>query len=214
MILASIGLILFAIFYSLGMYISNENNKPSDDGHTYENNSQIPNSLHKMIYRDRWGGRKPLYERPQKTPVKYVIISHTVGTFCESIHDCSLQMVQMQSQHVSELESPDIGYNFVIGGDDNIYVGRGWDNHNFHMNLDTIGISFIGNYVYNTLKPGMIEATHELLKLGVEKGKLDKDYILVGHNQTDNTISPGPNIYRQIKFWPHFSPEILIDTQK
>lgn len=199
--LAAVGLILFGIFYSLGMYISNENNKSS------------PKSTHKFIYRDRWGGRKPLYERPQKLPVKYVIISHSAGKFCQNIKDCSQQMALMQSMHVNDLGSPDIGYNFVIGGDENIYVGRNWQNHNFHMNLDTIGICFTGNFIFDRLTPGMIEAAQDLLKIGLDDGKLEKDYIIVAHNQTYNTQSPGTNVFNQIKYWPHYSPDVLTDIE-
>lgn len=204
------GLILFGIFYFLGMHLSNESNKPVPTERP-QTLPPISESRHKFIYRDRWGGRPPLYERPQKLPVKYVIISHSAGAFCQNIKQCSEQMALMQSMHVNDLGSPDIGYNFAIGGDENIYVGRDWQNHNFHMNLDTIGICYIGNFVYDNLTPGMIEAAQQLLKIGVDGGKLEKDYIIVAHNQTYNTQSPGTNVYNQIKYWPHFSPDILTD---
>lgn len=44
----------------------------------------------------------------------------------------------------------DIGYNFVVGEDGNIYEGRGWSKHGAHSvsyNSKSIGICLIGNFV-------------------------------------------------------------------
>lgn len=43
----------------------------------------------------------------------------------------------------------DIGYNFLIGGDGNVYEGRGWGKHGAHSspyNSKSIGICIIGNF--------------------------------------------------------------------
>lgn len=44
----------------------------------------------------------------------------------------------------------DIGYNFIIGEDGNIYEGRGWGKKGAHskpFNSKSIGICIIGNYM-------------------------------------------------------------------
>lgn len=44
----------------------------------------------------------------------------------------------------------DIGYNFLVGEDGNIYEGRGWGKHGAHStpyNSKSIGICMIGNFV-------------------------------------------------------------------
>lgn len=211
---------------SAGLYMNSEespvvtNDGESEDiplgGGNSGQNTQfkpiLPSSKHKFIPRAGWHAHKPVYLRPMKVPVKYVIISHTAGNMCESFSECAQTMRNIQDLHVKN-ESPDIGYNFVIGGDENIYEGRGWDNHNFHMALDTIGICFSGNFIYDRLTPGLSEAALELLQAGVEQGKLTVDYKLVAHNQTYNTESPGPNIFRLIKYWPHYYPDVLQDTE-
>lgn len=161
-----------------------------------------------MIPRSLWGGRPPLYIRKIHQPTLYVIVSHTVSQYCTTVEKCSTIVNQIQSQHIAEFLSPDIGYNFLVGGDENIYIGRGWDATNFHME-NSIGISFIGNYIYDRLTPGMIEATLNLLEDGLKRGKLDENYKLISHNQTTNTLSPGTNVYNVIKFWPHFTPELV-----
>lgn len=137
-------------------------------------------------------------------PTNYVIISHTASDFCESFSECSKLVRSFQEYHVGTLNSPDIGYNFLIGGDGNVYVGRGWDVRNFHRD-DSIGISFIGNYIYDKLNPMMIAATQNLILHGVRLGKLSKDYKLICHNQTSATQSPGKNVYSVVKQWPHFA---------
>lgn len=43
----------------------------------------------------------------------------------------------------------DIGYNFVIGEDGAVYVGRGWDQvgtHSVNYNDKSIAIALIGNF--------------------------------------------------------------------
>lgn len=160
---------------------------------------------HRMIYREEWGGRPPEYTRPLTPPVQYVIISHSAGSFLTTPLDCAAAVRDYQTQHVSQNGSPDIGYNFLICGDGNIYVGRDWDTRNFHMD-SSIGICFLGNFVFDTLTSTMIEAAQMLLELGLKKEVLSAEYKLVGHNQTFTTISPGENVYKVIKEWPHFYP--------
>lgn len=163
---------------------------------------------HRFITREEWGGRPPIYIRKIHQPTMYVIISHTVTKQCRTIKTCSETMVNIQSQHITDYNSPDIGYNFLVGGDENVYIGRGWDATNFQRR-NSIGISFIGNYIYDRLTPGMVEVTMMLLKEGEKLEKLDKDYKILAHNQTYNTLSPGANIYDSIIFWPHYSTDIL-----
>lgn len=172
----------------------------------HEEDEPTTSNKHQLITRLKWGGRTPFYERPLAHPTTYVIISHTASQKCNNINDCSRLVAAFQSQHISEFNSPDVGYNFLIGGDENIYVGRGWDAENFHM-ADSIGISFIGNFIYDRFTPGMIEAAQDLLRDGLDSGKLNKNYKLISHNQTGNTLSPGQNVYESIRFWPHYTDE-------
>lgn len=125
-----------------------------------------------------------------------------------TISDCSKLVRQFQDQHFADFQSPDVGYNFLIGGDENIYIARGWDSINFHME-DSIGLSFIGNFMFDIFSAGMIKSAQILLQEGLESGKLDHNYKLISHNQTTNTLSPGVNVYNSIKFWPHYSPELV-----
>lgn len=54
----------------------------------------------------------------------------------------------MQKLHLGrDFNFADIGYNFMIGGDGNIYEGRGWHKQGAHTsgyNRGSIGIAYIG----------------------------------------------------------------------
>jgi N-acetylmuramoyl-L-alanine amidase len=107
-----------------------------------------------------------------------------------------------------ELDIPDIGYSFVVGGDGNVYEGRGWDVTNMHtgsfVRRCNIGISFIGNFVHDAPTNGQIEAVQQLIELGVRLKKVAEDYKLVAMNETYNSLSPGVVVYNIISKWPHF----------
>lgn len=160
----------------------------------------------KMVVRGKWGGRPPKnFTKVLYHPTPLVIISHTVTNFCTTVDECAAIVKSIQGYHVGSLGSPDIGYNFLVGGDGNVYVGRGWDIRNFHQD-GSIGIAFIGNYLYDELSERMVEATQLLLEIGVNTKKLSDNYTLVCHNQTYATESPGLNVYKIVKTWSHFKP--------
>lgn len=126
-------------------------------------------------------------------------------------------MQQIQLSHIGKKGARtgasivDIGYNFLIGGDGNVYEGRGWDVMSFHRTPEgVLGISFIGNYYKYELTYGQIEAAQELIALGVKLEKLSPSYILIAHNQTMLTNSPGQNVVKVIEKWPHWSPNYRI----
>lgn len=55
-----------------------------------------------------------------------------------------------QNYHMNQKKWNDIGYNFLVGEDGNVYEGRGWGQHGAHSvsyNSKSIGICLIGNFV-------------------------------------------------------------------
>lgn len=161
---------------------------------------------HSVTYRKQWGGRPPRSTPvPLKHPVNLLIVSCSREKFCNTSETCSSAVRKLQKLHQSVKHFTDIGYNFMIGGDGGIYVGTGWDFRNFHWKT-SIGIDFLGEYVFETLTGDMIDALQSLIEQGLQLNKLSKDYKLVGENQTNPTmgLSPGPNIYKLMKDWPHF----------
>lgn len=201
----AVGILLLVIIISVVLLTnSSDENTPTPT----TNSSVILQGNHKVFEKEIWGGRQVSYKRPMRHPAKFIIISHTAGNTCMNFKECAAIMQQIQAQHVGTNKLSDVGYNFVIGHDGNVYVGRGWDLRNMHTD-DSIGICYMGNYVFDKLSSGMIEATQELINYGIRLKKVSPDYTVVAHNQTYPTDSPGQNVYVVIKTWKHFNPNYI-----
>lgn len=118
-----------------------------------------------------------------------------------------LRVRLIQMFHMESRQWDDIGYNFLVAGDGSAYFGRGWDYigaHTLGYNRYSIGIAFIGTFNNEVPPQKQIEACQKLIKLGVQLGKISKDYKLFAHRQLSSTLSPGDKLYNIIKQWPHF----------
>lgn len=114
----------------------------------------------------------------------------------------------IQAYHMNEKRYDDIGYNFLIGSDGNVLVGRGWDFAGAHTrgyNSDSVGIAFIGNFERKSPTSEALSAAEQLIAAGVESRKLAEDYKVYGHKQLAPSTSPGQELYNIIKTWPHFA---------
>jgi N-acetylmuramoyl-L-alanine amidase len=49
-----------------------------------------------------------------------------------------------------------------------------------------------------------LKAAQDLIQCAVDKGHLTPNYLLMGHSDVTNTLSPGQALYNIIKSWPHF----------
>lgn len=106
------------------------------------------------------------------------------------------------------LDWEQVGYNFMVGGDGRVYVGRGWDfigAHTIKYNRSSIGIAFIGSFDKINATELQLRACQLLLAEGVRLKKLTPDYKIYGHRQLLATQSPGDKLYNIIKTWPHFA---------
>lgn len=138
-----------------------------------------------------------------------MIISHTAGEFCETQPKCVLYVRNVQTFHIESRKWSDIAYNFLVGGDGQVYVGRSWNYVGAHaagFNDKSIGISFIGTF--NTVVPpkSQLYAAQRIIEVGVENGKIAPNYKLLAHRQVSRTLSPGDALYSVIQTWPHWSP--------
>lgn len=165
----------------------------------------------RFISRNEWGAQPPSVPLTKmKLPVPYVIISHTATEGCTLQSDCTYRVRFAQSFHIESRKWSDISYNFLVGGDGYVYVGRNWDYmgaHAFGYNNISIGISFIGTF--NTIKPNkrQLYAARKLIDIGVKNNKIATNYKLLGHRQVSGTLSPGDVLYGIIQTWPHWSSE-------
>ncbi|XP_010945144.1 peptidoglycan recognition protein 1 [Camelus bactrianus] len=141
-------------------------------------------------------------------PVRYVVVSHTAGSHCDTPASCAQQAQNVQSYHVRNLGWCDVGYNFLIGEDGLVYEGRGWNIKGAHAgptwNPISIGISFMGNYMNRVPPPRALRAAQNLLACGVALGALRSNYEVKGHRDVQPTLSPGDRLYEIIQTWSHY----------
>ena len=105
----------------------------------------------RIISRRGWGARAPrLTVRFPSSPVRFVVIHHGGSrAYCTNQNSCAAIVRGYQNYHMNRQRWPDIGYNFVVGEDGNVYEGRGWDNIGVHApayNRNGIGICIIGDF--------------------------------------------------------------------
>ncbi|XP_011872325.1 PREDICTED: peptidoglycan-recognition protein SC2-like [Vollenhovia emeryi] len=163
-----------------------------------------------IISRSQWGARAPKSQAGnlKLNPAPYVIIHHSTGSGCESQALCQLKVRQFQNDHMNRRGWDDIGYNFLVGEDGNVYEGRGWGKRGAHsvpFNRKSIGICIIGDYKNRTPNAAAVQAVANLIAHGVANGKIKSDYKLLGHRQTWATVCPGDSLYTMIKSWSNWS---------
>ncbi|XP_017122116.1 peptidoglycan-recognition protein LC isoform X2 [Drosophila elegans] len=144
---------------------------------------------------------------PLNLPVSRIIISDTQTEICETRESCSYWARVTQSRHMDNFNWPQLGYNFLVGGDGRIYEGRGWNYEGAHTrdnNNNSIGISFMGKFQRNEPSQKSLDACQLLIDQGVRLKKLRLDYQLLGHRQITGTLMPGEALYRIIQTWPHW----------
>lgn len=102
----------------------------------------------------------------------------------------------------------DIRYNFLVGGDGSVYIGRDWEiegEHTQGFNEQSIGIAFIGTFNKNEPSIQQLCAAQKLIAEGVRLKKLSNDYKLYGYRQLIPSENPGHALYEHIKKWKNWS---------
>uniref|UniRef100_A0A1B6F137 Peptidoglycan-recognition protein n=1 Tax=Cuerna arida TaxID=1464854 RepID=A0A1B6F137_9HEMI len=163
------------------------------------------------ITRSQWGAKPP--KTPQKKivgSVSYVIIHHTGGSLCCAGKPCPEIVRNIQHHHMKDKNYDDIGFNWLVAQTGQIFEGRGWGVAGAaaeDFNAKAVSISLIGDFNYESPQKVQLEAVHRLIRSGVENGKIDSSYKLLGHNQVKSTPTdcPGTKLRELIREWPHFS---------
>ncbi|XP_076221970.1 peptidoglycan recognition protein 3-like [Nomia melanderi] len=163
-----------------------------------------------IITRAQWGARSPKQPIPNLkiNPAPYVVIHHSDTNNCQTEAVCKARVKSFQNYHMDANEWRDIGYNFLVGEDGNVYEGRGWGKHGAHSppyNSRSMGICIIGNFTLSQPNAAAITTVQKLIDYGVSIGKIQGNYTLYGHRQTTSTKCPGDSLYNLIQSWPHWS---------
>lgn len=205
---------LFFVIAIITVIVIETNSNTNDEFYDIPPTAETENlNRHQVLLKSHWNGREPRSVRNITPPVDMVIIKHTGGSTCKSFEKCAGIVQTIQSMNMGK-NFTDIYCNFLIGGDGNIYVGRGWDVQNAQRD-HTIDIVFIGSFSIDVPTPSMFDAALLLIEDGVRKKKLDPKYKVVCHNQTISQESPGVNVFKEVVKWPHYDhglyfPEHLV----
>nr|XP_029722034.1 peptidoglycan-recognition protein LE-like isoform X6 [Aedes albopictus] len=166
----------------------------------------------RIVTRNEWLAQPPKENLTRlKLPVNRVIIAHTATENCQTQSSCVYRMRFLQEQHIGILNLGDIGYNFAIGGDGNLYEGRGWLKAGAFLpgqNSKSEGIAFIGHYNREQPTEEQMDLLDALLENGTRSGYLTEDFKLYGERQWHKTDSPGHLLYDRLKKHKHWSEEL------
>jgi len=162
-----------------------------------------------IVSRSEWGARSTTVANLKKNPPTYVVIHHSANPqSCTSKAACSAMVKSFQNSHIDNNHWEDIGYNFVVGEDGNVYEGRGWGKLGSHApgyNSKSIGICIIGTFTSRKPNDAALQAVKDLISCGVSQNKISSDYNLIGHRQAKRTECPGDKLYDEIKSWPRWT---------
>ncbi|XP_054260189.1 peptidoglycan recognition protein 1-like [Macrosteles quadrilineatus] len=148
-----------------------------------------------LVFRGKWGAAHAKARILLRYPVTYVVYTFTDTPICISEESCAKTMRGLQTKHMDGGED-DINYNFVIGGDGSVFIGRGWEvnpalNPKFEEYWeDCIEIAHIGP---SGLPPDTIhEAAKKLFLRGVNRGYLKKDFRCIFDFDKSDEPDPKP----------------------
>lgn len=152
-----------------------------------------------------------LWPRQYSKKIKKIIVHHTAESEKSSSVSGGDKIRSIYYYHAKTRGWGDIGYNFLIDQDGKIYEGRaGGDyvvgGHAFCNNINTIGISLMGNFQVKKPSKAQIQALSNLSQALANKYRLDiskqnvfhgkKDHSLIGHQDVRATACPGDNLYK------------------
>ncbi|RWS03322.1 Peptidoglycan-recognition protein SC2-like protein [Dinothrombium tinctorium] len=141
-------------------------------------------------------------------PVHRVYMHRTNTIPCDEKKTCAKVIQVLQRIHMKIKNMRDIGFNFIVAGDGNIYESRGWhepDELLAERSVDSISIAFIGEFNKDPPNERMIDAANNLIKCGQSSGFISKQYELFYQQDAPCTPNSGEAIYEAVKKLPQFT---------
>jgi peptidoglycan-recognition protein LB len=103
-----------------------------------------------IVSRNEWNAREPKLVEKFNGQIPFVIIHHSfIPKACHTNDTCIEAVRSIQDFHQNQRGWNDIGYSFLVGGDERIYTGRGYNTIGAHApryNTNSIGICLIGDW--------------------------------------------------------------------
>lgn len=199
-------------------YINSENPKMAGfDFFGLFGQADAGNEGPKVISRSEWGADESIMNwKPEymdasgkvvldakKATVKQVVIHHTAGA--NNIKDAKASVRAIYWWHAKGRSWGDIGYNYLVDPDGNIYEGRTGGNgvigaHALSHNVGTIGISVMGNFMEAQPTDKALNSIADLVAYKSEQNGYKTAILpVVGHRDVGKTQCPGDNLYNDLK---------------
>ncbi|XP_022916766.2 peptidoglycan-recognition protein 1-like [Onthophagus taurus] len=161
-----------------------------------------------IITRKEWEAG-PNEAKPMGTyPMTHVIVHHSNTPICLTKDDCMTVVKSLQLRHRAVNRWPDIGYNFLVAQDGNIYEGIGW-HHSSEIvpryDSYSIHVAVIGDYTSSLPNDKALKALKDFIYCAVKRGSLHENYRLLGHRQLASKKCPGKEFYQELRNWPQWS---------
>ncbi|KAM7289088.1 peptidoglycan-recognition protein SC2-like [Ixodes scapularis] len=161
------------------------------------------------VLRKEWGARPPKAENYLRVNggVSYVFYHHTGREQCFSNKTCSQIILKWQLVHQKTQGWDDIGYNFIIGSNGMVFVGRGWNKigaHTVGFNNKSVSFGFVGDYSRQVPNDLMLQAAQNLIECGIKLGKIRATFSLHGQSDANCRDCPGKAFHASMKRMPHF----------
>lgn len=168
----------------------------------------------RYVPRAVWLAQPPQRDLPAlSTPVPMVIVLPTNSENCSTQAECVFRVRFMQTFDIESQQRDDISYNFLIGGDGNVYIGRGWDHMGAHLqgyDERSLSFAYIGTFQNQKPSPKQLNVTKLLLQEGVEEGKIASNYKLIGASSLEPTLTAykADKLYESFANFTHWTTTI------
>lgn len=153
-------------------------------------------------------GEELLWTQEYPKKVKKIIVHHTATT--SDLDDPEKAIRAIYYYHAMTRAWGDIGYNYIIDSDGNVYEGRaGGDGvvagHSNGYNTGSVGIAVLGDYEDSPMTGDAVQSLTDLIYEKADLFEIDIDgesefrgemlANLLGHRDVGATTCPGENIY-------------------
>jgi hypothetical protein len=102
-------------------------------------------------------------------PVPFAVVHHGgIKKYCTAKGECAAIARSYQNYHIDGRGWNDIGYNFLVGEDGNVYEGRGWEAVGAHAptyNTRSIGVCILGDFTGTRTFIILLRSSHRFASL-------------------------------------------------
>ncbi len=172
------------------------------------------------VPREQWGAKAPKRVYKLRNPVPEVFIHHTVTGQTDMNNRIEPVVKSVQNWHMSGRGWTDIAYNYLVGYDGRVFIGRGLNKGGatkWH-NSKSVSICLIGNYEDDDVTDLQHGCLTDLIFWLKENGTVQSTASILPHRSVKATACPGaramdklfPNGQYLAKNWSDPEPIITI----